>query len=316
MSLKVTINGKVYEAQSGEYILDVCRRNDIYVPTLCHHDGLPGLGSCRLCVVEINEGGSNKVVVSCVYPLNCDCKIYTDSEKIIGIQRTILSMLKARAPDCEEIIFLCLHYGVRDDGRFSALQKSFTSSCILCGLCAQACASLGSGATACCAISTTGRGTEKKVSTPYDESSADCIGCASCASVCPVSAIECTEANGKRSIWERDFSLVNCASCGKSFATSEEYALSLKKAAAQDSGTSEGLLMLCDICKRKKAPILSRQPLERGSKGYFILKDSNQRFAGFTEEREYFHIKISMIFFIIQLGYNLQVNNHLIFYIH
>ena len=32
--LKIKINGKTYEAEKGEYILEVCRRNSVLVPTL------------------------------------------------------------------------------------------------------------------------------------------------------------------------------------------------------------------------------------------------------------------------------------------
>ena len=289
MALNVKINGKSYEAEKGEFILAVCRRNLIRVPTFCHHDGLAGLGACRLCVVEVNEGSGNKMVVSCVYPLNRDCKVFTESEKIKGIRRTILSMLKTRAPAGDRLASLCQIYGVGSDlvsanKRFTAPkaaksagraagsnEKLLASSCILCGLCAQACASLGTGA-----ISTVGRGVEKKISTPYGEQSADCIGCGSCAAVCPTKAIECTEARGTRSIWGRKFKFLRCASCGKAFATEEEYAFALKKAAIEKAAAekettekagaapapSAGALMrrgsppdkpLCDTCRRKKS---------------------------------------------------------------
>jgi len=119
------------------------------------------------------------------------------------------------------------------------------SSCILCGLCAQACAALGTGA-----ISTVGRGVSKKISTPYGEPSADCIGCASCAAVCPTKAIECTEEKGQRSIWGRKFALLRCASCGNAFATGEEYAWALKKAGAS---AADGEPPLCGNCRKKKS---------------------------------------------------------------
>jgi NADH dehydrogenase/NADH:ubiquinone oxidoreductase subunit G len=69
MALEVKINRKLYKAEKSEYVLEVCRRNDIPVPTLCHHEGLSGLGACRLCVVEVNEGSGNKVVVFLHIPL-------------------------------------------------------------------------------------------------------------------------------------------------------------------------------------------------------------------------------------------------------
>jgi NADH dehydrogenase/NADH:ubiquinone oxidoreductase subunit G len=257
MMLKVKINGKNYEAEKDEYILDVCHRNRILVPTLCHHESLSGLGACRLCVVEVNEGSGNRVVVSCVYPLSRDCEVLTESDKIKNIRRTILSMLKTRAPAGDRLASLCQIYGVEENGRFAEpnagkegarinnpAEKRLAAACVLCGLCAQACASLGTGA-----ISTTGRGVGKKISTPYGEPSADCIGCGSCASVCPTKAIDCTGEKGHRSIWGRKFKLLRCAACKKEFATGEEYAFALNKAGS----ASESGAVLCDICRRKKS---------------------------------------------------------------
>ena len=262
MMLKININGKTYDAEKGEYILNVCRRNRILIPTLCHHDGLSGLGSCRLCVVEVNEGKGNRVVVSCVYPLSRDCKIFTESEKIKSIRRTILSMLKTKAPEGDRLASLCSIYGVEENKRFTAAktekggsgtksqapahEKRLKEACVLCGLCTQACVSLGTGA-----ISTVGRGVTKGISTPYSEPSADCVGCGSCAAVCPTKAIDCTESKGIRSIWGRKFKLIRCASCAGEFATEEEYALAIKKAGTQHIAPNGEIL--CDVCRRKKS---------------------------------------------------------------
>jgi NADH dehydrogenase/NADH:ubiquinone oxidoreductase subunit G len=264
VALKVTINGKIYEAEKDEFVLEVCRRNHILVPTLCDHESLKGLGACRLCVVEVNEGGGNKVVVSCVYPLSRDCEVFTESEKIKGIRKTILSMLKTRAPEGERLSSLCQIYGVQPDtGRFtfakaissssiegSSSEKRLASSCVLCGLCVQACSSLGSGA-----ISTVGRGVGKKISTPYDEPSADCVGCGSCAAVCPTRAIECIENGESRSIWGKEFTLLKCASCGRAFTTHDEYAFALKKSAQENENASDAVLCgtLCATCRKKKS---------------------------------------------------------------
>jgi NADH dehydrogenase/NADH:ubiquinone oxidoreductase subunit G len=259
MALKVTINGKAYEAEKDEYILDICRRNRILIPTLCDHESLKGLGACRLCVVEVNEGSGNRVVVSCVYPLSRDCEVFTESEMIKSIRKTILSMLKSRAPEGERLSSLCQIYGVEPDsgGRFTAAktaggspsEKRLASSCMLCGLCVQACASLGSGA-----ISTVGRGVGKRISTPYDEPSVDCVGCGSCATVCPTKAIECVENGASRSIWGKEFTLIHCASCGRAFATREEYAFALKKAARENADPPDAAApALCDACRRKKS---------------------------------------------------------------
>lgn len=256
--ITVKINGKECEARTGEYLLEVARRNQILIPSFCHHDALPGLGCCRVCVVEINEGGKNRVVVSCVYPLSRDSEVFTESEKIRGIRRTILSMLRGRAPEGSRIVSLCKMYGVPDEDRYAPLpaagagdsaKNRMASACILCGLCVEACSKLGTGA-----ISAVGRGTGKKISTPYDEAPADCSGCGSCAAVCPTGAIECAGDGESRLIWGKTFDLVRCENCGRPFATREELAHSAGRMAAEsgDAGPPEPVAALCENCRRKK----------------------------------------------------------------
>ena len=52
----ITIDGKQCSCENGEFLLQVARRNGIYIPTLCHHEALPGQGCCRVCIVEVDEG--------------------------------------------------------------------------------------------------------------------------------------------------------------------------------------------------------------------------------------------------------------------
>jgi ferredoxin len=75
------------------------------------------------------------------------------------------------------------------------------------------------------------------------------MGCGSCAEVCPTGAIECTEQDGLRSIWGKDFELVCCESCGTLFATKEEIARSRAEAGAHQPGAES----LCENCRRKKS---------------------------------------------------------------
>jgi len=145
--------------------------------------------------------------------------------RIKSIRRAVLSMLKGRAPEDKRIAVLCGAYSVLEEKRYSSLRPGqaipnrMQTACILCSLCAEACARLGAGA-----ISSVNRGILKKISTPYDEPSAGCIGCASCAAVCPTGAIECAEGKGIRAIWGKTFELAQCEKCVKSFATKEELA--------------------------------------------------------------------------------------------
>jgi NADH dehydrogenase/NADH:ubiquinone oxidoreductase subunit G len=288
--LNVTINGKVCEARKGEYILEVARRNQILIPSFCHHEALPELGCCRLCVVEVHEAqqphasrvdeqtqhgpapenvgkskntgaaGKPRVVASCVYPVSKDCEVYTESDKIKGIRRTVLSMLRGCAPEGNRIASLCKIYGVSEEERYAVsavstetgnAKKRLQSACILCGLCVEACSRLGTGA-----ISSVGRGTGKKISTPYDEASPDCVGCASCAAVCPTGAIACDEdaEKGLRSIWGKTFTLARCEKCGNPFATAEEIAHAAARLGAAGKGAAQtDAAALCETCRRRKS---------------------------------------------------------------
>ena len=44
----VYINGREYSFSQDETILDICNRNNIFIPTLCHLKGTTPTGACRL----------------------------------------------------------------------------------------------------------------------------------------------------------------------------------------------------------------------------------------------------------------------------
>ena len=54
------------------------------------------------------------------------------------------------------------------------------------------------------AISMTFRTPKKRVATPFNEQSEACIGCGSCAFICPTNTIAYTEKNGIRTVWGRN----------------------------------------------------------------------------------------------------------------
>jgi len=220
-SIKVVINGKECAAEKGEFLLDIAERNGIVIPHLCHHESLRGLATCRMCIAEVTENGKKKIVTSCIFPVMKDISAETDTEEIRSMRRTLLSLLMAEVPDNERISRLAKEYGVGDYSRFHMDQGN---ECMMCGLCVKACEEMG-----CNAIATVNRGTTKKVATPYEEPSVECIGCGSCASVCPTGCIKMEEGGGIRKIWGKEFELLKCSICGKSFMTKEEYTYINKK---------------------------------------------------------------------------------------
>ncbi|MBF0491139.1 MAG: (2Fe-2S)-binding protein, partial [Candidatus Omnitrophica bacterium] len=61
--ITLTIDEKQIETETGKTLLEVCRENNIDIPTMCHLDGLTDVGACRLCVVEIV--GTPKLLPTC-----------------------------------------------------------------------------------------------------------------------------------------------------------------------------------------------------------------------------------------------------------
>ena len=234
--LTVTIDGVECTCEKGEYIFDVAKRNGIFIPTLCRHDAFADhRACCRICIVEVVIRGRAKVVTSCVYPIEEPCEILTQSEKIREERAVLYALLAHRAPEAPGMNQMG---GALDAGGATRLVTIDGEKCILCGLCVQACDSLGTGA-----ISTVNRGTDKKVSTPYDKPSAFCVGCLSCANVCPTGAIEFAETDTSRTIWNRTFDLVRCAECGEVMGTSEQVAWAV--------GADAEPPTVCDACRKK-----------------------------------------------------------------
>jgi len=225
--MRIIIDDKPYEAQPGQYVLEIARQNGVEIPALCHHEALQGQACCRLCVVEAEAAEGSSIVVSCTYPAKEGLRVNTRSVRVTRLRRAILALLKEQAPEAEgKLPEYCAEYGVSD----YALQynEKPEEKCILCGLCSKACEKLGSFA-----IQTTMRGIDRVVAPPFNEPSEACIGCASCKKVCPTGAIESIEDLGAqtdgpnavhptRTIWGKTFELIQCAACGKPFATKEE----------------------------------------------------------------------------------------------
>ena len=234
----IRIDGRECTCEKGEYLLQIARRNGITIPTLCHHESLEdGMGACRLCIVEISERGRKSVVVSCVYPVNSEIEVWTDSERIRRERGLILTLLVRRAPESTEIRQLCEQYGAPVIDRFIKVDGE---KCVMCGLCAKVCGSLSVGA-----ISTVNRGITKAISTPYGDPSSVCIGCGACAQVCPTSAIEWKEDYHTRTIWGKTFELVHCSRCGAVIGTREQ----IEEAARRSEGEPE---CLCEDCRRER----------------------------------------------------------------
>lgn len=205
------IDGCEVNAKEGSSILEVAREKGIHIPTLCYHDAVTPVGACRLCMVEISRNTRSRLVTSCLYPVEEGLVVKTNTERVINLRRVIIELLLARCPNVKAIQDLAHEFGV-EKTEFELEDKD----CILCGLCVRVCEEI----VGVSAISLVNRGTKREAATPFYEASNSCIGCGSCAYVCPTGCIKLEDVGDKRIIprWKSEFKLKKCRVCGNYFA--------------------------------------------------------------------------------------------------
>ncbi|MFA4874692.1 MAG: 2Fe-2S iron-sulfur cluster-binding protein [bacterium] len=236
--ITITIDGEKVEADVGERLLDVCRRKGVFIPTLCEHDDLVPYGACRLCIVEWDRGDWSKIVTSCNFPVKDGQIFKTNSEKVTRERKMIMEFTLARSSKTPEIIELAKMLGV-ESTRFTASDEG----CILCGMCIRACSEVV-GANA---IGFAERGSGRKVSSPFYLEATDCIGCGSCAYVCPTKYIEVKEDENTRTfpLWHVEFEMAKCSKCGQKIAPKKQIEFLKKRA----KNLPEGWFDLCQNCR-------------------------------------------------------------------
>ena len=212
----LTIDGREVQAESGKVILEVARDNGIDIPSLCYHEEVVPYGACRLCLVEItSRRGRDKLVASCLYPVEEGLVVKTDTERVNNVRRMVIELLLARCPDSDVIQDLAHKLGVE---KSSFKSEEDNQKCILCALCNRVCQEV----VGVSAISLANRGVERRMTTPFNDFSEACIGCGSCAYVCPTGAISLEDVGDTRVITmphvTMEFKLRKCAKCGKYWA--------------------------------------------------------------------------------------------------
>jgi len=220
----LTIDERELQANEGATILDVARDNNIYIPALCSNEAVEPYGACRLCQVEISSNGRRRLVASCLYPVEEGLIVDTNPERIINNRRMIMELLLARCPNNKAIQDIARQLGVE-----KASFKLEDNQCILCALCVRACHEV----VGVNAISLVNRGVNREVATPFYEPSDACIGCGSCAYICPVDAISFEDIGDTRNIkWptsSMEFKLKKCKTCGNYWAPQKQLDYIIKK---------------------------------------------------------------------------------------
>ncbi len=236
------VDGRTVRVPDGAYVLEAARAAGVQVPTLCHHPALEPWGGCRLCMVEVRKdtwNGSRRLVAACMYPAENGLVVETANERVQATRRVVLDLLLARCPDTPLVQKLAREHGI---DRTSYQVSATPTDCVLCGLCTRVCDHIGVSA-----IASVSRGAGREIAPPFRQPPPDCIGCLSCAEVCPTGHIHAETTNATRTIWGRTFQMMTCRDCGRAHITRAQ---AERERVHHDVPIED--FELCDACKRRE----------------------------------------------------------------
>ncbi|MBR4460998.1 MAG: [Erysipelotrichaceae bacterium] len=207
--LNIKIEGQDYQVEKGLTILEAAKKCGYDIPSLCtYNHGECSLASCRVCLVEAQEGnGPKKLVASCVYPVSDGMSVTISSPKATAARRTSVELLLSNhnrnCQECEkngkcELLYVAQVTGARENMYEGAktpvtvdkLTPSImrdTSKCVLCGRCIARCEK----AHGLSVLGFERRGFNTIVGPAENRSFANspCILCGQCTTVCPTGAL-------------------------------------------------------------------------------------------------------------------------------
>ncbi len=184
--ITITINGQETKIQKNEFLLNAIQNLGIDIPTLCHHKDLTPAGTCRLCTVAVTVRGKKKLVTACNYPVRDPIEVQTDSPDVLQHRKMLAEMYLGRWPNVPIIQETARACGVTESRFRSDLTDENPKACILCGKCVRACREFILERI----IDFAGRGSKRHIAMPFGTVDPHCVGCTSCAFVCPTGAIE------------------------------------------------------------------------------------------------------------------------------
>lgn len=199
----ISINGIQIDTTACQSILEVARTHGITIPTLCYHVDLSVVGSCRLCLVEVE--GFDRLVPACNQPIMERMVVRTESPRVVHGRRMVLELLLQNYVDNggpeedSEFLKWVRHYNVKRPDDSCATRRFPVDSdphpfvfvdlnkCILCTRCIRACDEVQGRYVWHLAE----RGHEARIVAGVGTTMLDarCESCGACAAHCPTGAL-------------------------------------------------------------------------------------------------------------------------------
>lgn len=97
-----TIDGKACTAKPGQTIIEAAKVDGVYIPGLCHYEGLKPVGSCRICTVRAN----GRFVAACTQPVVEGMVVENTAPDLEDMRKALIEMLFVEGnhlcPTCEK----------------------------------------------------------------------------------------------------------------------------------------------------------------------------------------------------------------------
>ena len=234
--ITVKINGVDYKAREGEFLLNIARRENVFIPAMCYQTECSPTLACRLCIVEAD----GKRVYACNAKAKDGMEVITDNDEIQEEREAIMQVYDVNHPlecgvcdqsgECElqdYTLYMNVNeqkYAIPDTYRPIrdwGLMKYDASLCIVCEKCITVCKDMIGDSV----LKTVPRGGEPLdkgmketmpkdayamwnklqksiIGTVNEDNSLDCQDCGECIAVCPVGALISSDFQYKANAWE------------------------------------------------------------------------------------------------------------------
>ncbi len=226
MVINLTINDRPLTAAQGQTILEVAREHDIFIPSLCFHQALRPVGSCRICLVEVSV--APRPLPACTTVVSEGLRVITSSPKLEAIRQELLKLVlinhAVECPICDkggecELQNLTHTLGIEKvdlaatkipphDDYVSPLVERHNDRCVTCGRCVRICQDRV-GAWAWNFV-------QRGYFTELDSGGLplECEFCGSCIDICPVGALINKMWKYRARAWEVTKTEMVCPFCG------------------------------------------------------------------------------------------------------